>query len=66
MKSGGWVGTRSINLTAATAAMAGGTQLVERAHLIGGNMRFANPQCKCRSYAPFVCEVIKYVLGIIL
>ena len=51
----------TINLTA-TAAMAGGTQLVEGAHLTGGNTRFCHESSKSRNYTLFVVEVMKYVL----
>ena len=54
--------SRSIILTA-TAAMAGGTQLFEGAHLTGGNnTRFCCEPSKCRNYAFFVGEIIKYDL----
>ena len=33
------------------AAMAGGTQLFEGAHLTGGNMRFRRESSKCRNFA---------------
>ena len=56
---------RSIILTA-TAAMAGGTQLFEGAHLTGGTMRFCRESSKCRNYALFVGQIIKYALRIIL
>ena len=56
---------RSIILTA-TAAMAGGTQLFEGAHLTGGTMRFCRESSKCRNYALFVGQIIKYALQIIL
>ena len=46
--------------------MAGGTQLVEGAFLTGGNTRFCRKSSKCRNYAPFEGDVIKYVLRIIL
>ena len=59
---------RSIILiaTAATTAMAGGTQLFEGAHLTGGNTRFCRESSKCRNYALFVGQIIKYTLRIIL
>ena len=57
--------TRSIILTA-TAAMAGGTQLFEGAHLTGGNTRFCRETSKYRNYALFVGQIIKYALRIIL
>ena len=44
----------------ATAAMAGGTQLFEGAHLTGGNTRFCRESSKCRNYALFVGQIIKY------
>ena len=47
-------------------AMAGGTQLIEGAHLTSGNMRFCRESSKCRNYALFVGQIIKYVLRIIL
>ena len=49
----------TINLTA-TAAMEGGTQLVEGAHLTGGNTRFCCESSKGRNYSPFVGDIIKY------
>ena len=54
----------SIILTA-TAAMVGGTQLFE-AHLTGGSPRFCRTTSKCRNYALFVGQIIKYGLQIIL
>ena len=45
----------------ATAAMAGGTQLYE-AHLINGSPRFRRTTSKCRNYALFVGQIIKYTL----
>ena len=36
-----------------TAPMGGGTQLLEGAHLTGGNMRFCRESRKCRDYAFF-------------
>ena len=53
-----YLAPQSIILTA-TAAMAGGTQLFEGAHLTGGNMRFCRESSKCRNYVLFVGEVIK-------
>ena len=53
-------------ILAATGAMAGGTQLFERAHLTGGNTRFCRESSKCRNYALFVGQIIKYALPIIL
>ena len=55
---------RSIILiaTAATTAMAGGTQLFEGAHLTGGNTRFCRESSKCRNYKLFVGQIIKYAL----
>ena len=50
----------------ATAAMAGGKQLFEGAHLTGGNSRFCRKSSKCRNYALFVGQIIKYALRIIL
>ena len=50
----------------ATAAMAGGKQLFEGAHLTGGNSRFCRKSSKCRNYALFVGQIIKYALQIIL
>ena len=55
----------TINLTA-TAAMAGGTQLVEGAHLTGGNTCFCRESNKCRDHAGFWGEIIKCALWIIL
>ena len=55
----------SIILTA-TAAMAGGTQLFEGAHLTSGNTRFCRESSKCRNYAFFVGQIIKYAQRIIL
>ena len=60
-----WSESRSIILTA-TAAMAGGTQLFEGAHLTGGNTRFCRESSKCHNYALFVGQIIKYALRIIL
>ena len=57
--------TRSIILTA-TAAMAGGTQLFEGAHLTSGNTRFCRESSKCCNYAFFVGQIIRYTLRIIL
>ena len=56
---------RSIILTA-TAAMAGGTQMSEGAHLTSGNTRFCRESSKCRNYALFVGQIIKYAQQIIL
>ena len=53
--------TQSIILNA-TAAMAGGTQLFEGAHLTSGNTRFCHESSKSRNYTLFVVEVMKYVL----
>ena len=53
--------SRSI-IVIATAAMAGGTQLFEGAHLTGGNTRFSCESSKCRNYALFVGQSIKYAL----
>ena len=55
----------SIILTA-TAAMAGGTQLFEGAHLTSGNTRFCRESSKRHNYALFVGQIIKYALQIIL
>ena len=52
---------RSIILTA-TAAMAGGTQMSEGAHLTSGSTRFCRESSKCRNYALFVGQSIKYAL----
>ena len=51
----------SINPTA-TAAMAGGIQLVEEAHLTGGYTRFCRKASKCRNHAVFGGEIIKCAL----
>ena len=45
------------------AAMARATQLFEGAHLTGG---FCRESSKCRNYALFVGQIIKYALPIIL
>ena len=47
---------RSIILTA-KAAMAGGKQLFEGAHLTDGNTRFCRKSSKCRNYALFVGQI---------
>ena len=52
----------TINLTA-TAAMAGGTQLVEGAHLTGGDTHFCREPSKCCNYALFVGEILRNILG---
>ena len=49
----------TINLTA-TAAMAGGTQLVEGAHLTGGNTRFCCESSKCREIRLLGGKIIKW------
>ena len=36
------------------------------AHLTGGNTRYCGKLSKCRNYMPFVGEIIKYILQIIL
>ena len=46
--------------------MAGGTQLFEGAHLTVDNMCFCRESGKCRNYALFVGQIIKYALQIIL
>ena len=57
--------SRSI-IVIATAAMGGGTQLFEGAHLTGGNTHFCRESSKCRNYALFVGQIIKYALQNIL
>ena len=44
----------------------GGGQTAEAAHLTGGNKRFCCKSTKCRNYALFVGQIIKYALRIIL
>ena len=46
--------------------MAGGTQLIEGAHLTGGNTRFSGESSKCRNYTLFLGQNIKYTLQNIL
>ena len=46
--------------------MAGPTQLFEGTYLTGGNTRFCGESSKCRNYALFVGQIIKYALRIIL
>ena len=51
-------GPRSTNLTV-TAVMTGGTQLVEGAHLPGGDTRFCRESSKSRFFGG---EIIKFAL----
>ena len=49
-----------------TAPMGGGTQLLEGAHLTGGNTRFCRESSKCRDYGFFWGKIIKCAPLIIL
>ena len=44
----------------------GGGHTAEGAHLTSGNTRFCRKSTKCRNYALFVGQIIKYGLQIIL
>ena len=53
-------------ILSATAAMVGGTQLFEGALLTSDYTHFCRESSKCRNYALFVGQIIKYALQIVL